>query len=121
MDNLLISSEKTNIKSLKRNIANLGLFESDVIFTDAKLFLYMIEGVIIQRLSSDEVDESVIGEVQSRYFFLLKKFKKALNIRAFHSSFTLMILVHNLVNQYHKMTQHLHHIKSYIYLLMRHL
>ncbi|TYO11831.1 TetR/AcrR family transcriptional regulator, partial [Acinetobacter baumannii] len=29
-------------------------------FTDAKLFLYMIEGTIIQRLGSDEVDERMV-------------------------------------------------------------
>ncbi|KYQ80103.1 hypothetical protein AWW73_17735 [Acinetobacter lactucae] len=77
MDKLLIFSEKANIKSLKRNIANLELFESDVIFTDAKLFLYMIEGVIIQRLSSDEVDESGIGgRCKVDISFYVKNLKK---------------------------------------------
>jgi AcrR family transcriptional regulator len=38
----------------------LRALNSDVSFTDAKLFLYMIEGVIIQRLSSGEVDERVV-------------------------------------------------------------
>ncbi|MDA3557739.1 TetR/AcrR family transcriptional regulator [Acinetobacter sp. AOR15_HL] len=32
----------------------------DASFTDAKLFLYLIEGAIIQRLSSDQVNESVV-------------------------------------------------------------
>jgi hypothetical protein len=32
----------------------------DASFTDAKLFLYLIEGAIIQRLSLSEVDERVI-------------------------------------------------------------
>ncbi|NUF17119.1 TetR/AcrR family transcriptional regulator [Acinetobacter lactucae] len=38
----------------------LRALKTDVSFTDAKLFLYMIEGAIIQRLSSDKVDERVL-------------------------------------------------------------
>ncbi|MBN6522662.1 TetR/AcrR family transcriptional regulator [Acinetobacter pittii] len=38
----------------------LRALNSDVSFTDAKLFLYMIEGAIIQRLSLSEVDERVV-------------------------------------------------------------
>ncbi|MHC0019574.1 TetR/AcrR family transcriptional regulator [Acinetobacter pittii] len=38
----------------------LRALNTDVSFTDAKLFLYMIEGIIIQRLSSGEVDEKVL-------------------------------------------------------------
>ncbi|MBJ9420010.1 TetR/AcrR family transcriptional regulator [Acinetobacter oleivorans] len=38
----------------------LRALNSDVSFTDAKLFLYMIEGAIIQRLSLGEVDERVV-------------------------------------------------------------
>lgn len=38
----------------------LRALNPDASFTDAKLFLYMIEGAIIQRLSSDEVDERVV-------------------------------------------------------------
>ncbi|KQG40878.1 TetR family transcriptional regulator [Acinetobacter pittii] len=38
----------------------LRALNSDVSFIDAKLFLYMIEGAIIQRLSSDEVDGRVV-------------------------------------------------------------
>ena len=37
--------------------SQLRALNSDASFTDAKLFLYMIEGAVIQRLSSDEVDE----------------------------------------------------------------
>ncbi|HCD60935.1 MAG TPA: TetR family transcriptional regulator [Acinetobacter nosocomialis] len=40
--------------------SQLRALNSDVSFTDAKLFLYMIEGAVIQRLSSDEVDERVL-------------------------------------------------------------
>ncbi|PJG66015.1 TetR/AcrR family transcriptional regulator [Acinetobacter seifertii] len=40
--------------------SQLRTLNSDVSFTDAKLFLYMIDGAIIQRLSSDEVDERVL-------------------------------------------------------------
>lgn len=40
--------------------SQLRALNSDVSFTDAKLFLYMIEGAIIQRLSSDEVDERMV-------------------------------------------------------------
>lgn len=38
----------------------LRALNSDASFTDAKLFLYMIEGAIIQRLSSDEVEERIV-------------------------------------------------------------
>ncbi|WP_459661531.1 TetR/AcrR family transcriptional regulator [Acinetobacter calcoaceticus] len=38
----------------------LRALNPDVSFTDAKLFLYLIEGAVIQRLSSDEVDDSVV-------------------------------------------------------------
>ncbi|WP_323740189.1 TetR/AcrR family transcriptional regulator [Acinetobacter oleivorans] len=38
----------------------LRAINADVSFTDAKLFLYMIEGAIIQRLSLGEVDERVV-------------------------------------------------------------
>ncbi|MEQ1283484.1 TetR/AcrR family transcriptional regulator [Acinetobacter pittii] len=38
----------------------LRALNTDVSFTDAKLFLYMIEGAIIQRLSLGEVDERVL-------------------------------------------------------------
>ncbi|WP_202742027.1 TetR/AcrR family transcriptional regulator [Acinetobacter calcoaceticus] len=38
----------------------LRAFNVDVSFTNAKLFLYMIEGAIIQCLSSDEVDKMVL-------------------------------------------------------------
>ncbi|WP_060465602.1 TetR/AcrR family transcriptional regulator [Acinetobacter sp. LMB-5] len=38
----------------------LRALNADVSFTDAKLFLYMIEGTIIQRLSLGEVDERVL-------------------------------------------------------------
>ncbi|MDO7435530.1 TetR/AcrR family transcriptional regulator [Acinetobacter nosocomialis] len=40
--------------------SQLRVLKPDASFTDAKLFLYMIEGAIIQRLSSDEVDERMI-------------------------------------------------------------
>ncbi|OUC58426.1 TetR/AcrR family transcriptional regulator [Acinetobacter seifertii] len=40
--------------------SQLRALNSDVSFTDAKIFLYMIDGAIIQRLSSDEVDERVL-------------------------------------------------------------
>ena len=40
--------------------SQLRALNPDASFTDAKLFLYMIEGAIIQRLSSDEVDERVL-------------------------------------------------------------
>jgi len=36
------------------------VLKPDVIFTDAKLFLYLIEGTVIQRLSLDAVDERVV-------------------------------------------------------------
>jgi len=39
----------------------LRALNTDVSFTDAKLFLYLIEGAVIQRLSSNEVDERVVG------------------------------------------------------------
>ncbi|MEK5765195.1 TetR family transcriptional regulator, partial [Acinetobacter junii] len=43
---------------LKNEIySQLRTLKPDASFTDAKLFLYMIEGAVIQRLSSDEVDE----------------------------------------------------------------
>ncbi|MBN6538748.1 TetR/AcrR family transcriptional regulator [Acinetobacter pittii] len=38
----------------------LSVLNVDASFTDAKLFLYLIEGVIIQRLSLGEVDERVV-------------------------------------------------------------
>ncbi len=56
--------------------SQLRVLNSDVSFTDAKLFLYMIEGAVIQRLSSDEVDERVLevflrgGEVESKCLYL---------------------------------------------------
>ncbi|MGQ0816657.1 TetR/AcrR family transcriptional regulator [Acinetobacter baumannii] len=37
--------------------SQLRIFKPDVSFTDAKLFLYMVEGTIIQLLSSGGVDE----------------------------------------------------------------
>ncbi|NUF35668.1 TetR/AcrR family transcriptional regulator [Acinetobacter oleivorans] len=40
--------------------SQLRALNADVSFTDAKLFLYMIEGVIIQRLSLGEGDERVL-------------------------------------------------------------
>lgn len=40
--------------------SQLRALNSDASFTDAKLFLYMIEGAIIQRLSLGEVDERVL-------------------------------------------------------------
>ncbi len=40
--------------------SQLRALNPDASFTDAKLFLYMIEGAIIQRLSSDEVDERMV-------------------------------------------------------------
>ncbi|MDO7488776.1 TetR/AcrR family transcriptional regulator [Acinetobacter baumannii] len=43
---------------LKNEIySQLRLLKPDVSFTDAKLFLYMVEGIIIQLLSSGGVDE----------------------------------------------------------------
>lgn len=41
--------------------SQLRALNTDVSFTDAKLFLYMIEGTIIQRLSLGEVDERVVA------------------------------------------------------------
>ena len=38
----------------------LGALNTDVSFTDAKLFLYLIEGTIIQRLSLGDIDERVV-------------------------------------------------------------
>jgi len=38
----------------------LRVLNTDISFTDAKLFLYMIEGAVIQGLSMGEVDERVI-------------------------------------------------------------
>ncbi|KRI80133.1 MULTISPECIES: TetR/AcrR family transcriptional regulator [Acinetobacter] len=38
----------------------LRVLNADASFTDTKLFLYMIEGVIIQRLSLGEVDERMV-------------------------------------------------------------
>lgn len=35
-------------------------FKPDVIFTNAKLFLYMSEGAVIQRLSLETVDKRVV-------------------------------------------------------------
>ncbi|MCU4441535.1 TetR/AcrR family transcriptional regulator [Acinetobacter pittii] len=40
--------------------SQLRALNADVSFTDAKLFLYMIEGIIIQRLSLGEVDERMV-------------------------------------------------------------
>ncbi len=40
--------------------SQLRVLKPDASFTDAKLFLYMIEGAIIQRLGSDEVDERMV-------------------------------------------------------------
>lgn len=40
--------------------SQLRALNADVSFTDAKLFLYLIEGAVIQRLSLDEVDGRVI-------------------------------------------------------------
>ncbi|WP_182004323.1 TetR/AcrR family transcriptional regulator [Acinetobacter lactucae] len=40
--------------------SQLRTLNSDASFNDAKLFLYMIEGTIIQCLSTDEVDERAI-------------------------------------------------------------
>jgi len=40
--------------------SQLKVLKPDAFFTNAKLFLYMIEGDIIQRLSSGEVDERVV-------------------------------------------------------------
>ena len=57
--------------------SQLRVLKPDASFTDAKLFLYMIEGAIIQRLSSDEVDERMVevflrgwGEVEIMKFKL---------------------------------------------------
>ncbi|MDO7197060.1 TetR/AcrR family transcriptional regulator [Acinetobacter pittii] len=40
--------------------SQLRALNVDVSFTDAKLFLYLIEGAVIQHLSLDEVDERVV-------------------------------------------------------------
>lgn len=40
--------------------SQLRALNTDVSFTDAKLFLYLIEGAVIQRLSLGEVDERVV-------------------------------------------------------------
>ncbi len=40
--------------------SQLRVLKNNVSFTDAKLFLYMIEGAVIQRLSLGEVDERVV-------------------------------------------------------------
>ncbi|MHC3125770.1 TetR/AcrR family transcriptional regulator [Acinetobacter sp. GN11] len=40
--------------------SQLRTLNPDVCFTDAKLFLYLIEGTVIQLLSSDEVDERMV-------------------------------------------------------------
>lgn len=40
--------------------SQLRALNTDVSFTDAKLFLYLIEGVIIQRLSLGDIDERVL-------------------------------------------------------------
>ncbi|EHU2951974.1 TetR/AcrR family transcriptional regulator [Acinetobacter baumannii] len=40
--------------------SQLRVLKPDASFTDAKLFLYMIEGAIIQRLSLGEVEERVV-------------------------------------------------------------
>jgi len=40
--------------------SQLRALNSDASFNDAKLFVYMIDGAVIQHLSSDEVDERVL-------------------------------------------------------------
>ncbi|WP_284083938.1 TetR/AcrR family transcriptional regulator [Acinetobacter nosocomialis] len=50
--------------------SQLRLLKTDASFTDAKLFLYMIEGAIIQLLSSDETDERD-GELEWRWILKL--------------------------------------------------
>ncbi|MEJ7566339.1 TetR/AcrR family transcriptional regulator [Acinetobacter baumannii] len=40
--------------------SQLRVLKPDASFTDAKLFLFMIEGAVIQRLSSDKVDERLL-------------------------------------------------------------
>ncbi|WP_045432907.1 TetR/AcrR family transcriptional regulator [Acinetobacter calcoaceticus] len=40
--------------------SQLRALNADVSFTDAKIFLYLIEGAVIQRLSLGEVNESVV-------------------------------------------------------------
>ncbi|EPF6071371.1 TetR/AcrR family transcriptional regulator, partial [Acinetobacter nosocomialis] len=50
--------------------SQLRLLKTDASFTDAKLFLYMIEGRIIQLLSSDETDERD-GELEWRWILKL--------------------------------------------------
>ncbi|MDS7936087.1 TetR/AcrR family transcriptional regulator [Acinetobacter sp. V91_7] len=40
--------------------SQLRALNADVFFTDAKLFLYMIEGAVIQRLILGEIDERVL-------------------------------------------------------------
>jgi len=51
--------------------SQLRALNADVSFTDAKLFLYLIEGAIIQRLSLGEVDERVV-EVFLRGMSIIK-------------------------------------------------
>ncbi|WP_215901383.1 TetR/AcrR family transcriptional regulator [Acinetobacter seifertii] len=53
--------------------SQIRLLKNDVSFTDAKLFLYMIEGRIIQLLSSDETDES---ETVLEYFLRALTYNK---------------------------------------------
>jgi len=50
--------------------SQLRLLKTDVSFTDAKLFLYMIEGGIIQLLGSDGTDEKD-GELEWRWILKL--------------------------------------------------
>ncbi|EML1063961.1 TetR/AcrR family transcriptional regulator [Acinetobacter nosocomialis] len=50
--------------------SQLRQLKTDASFTDAKLFLYMIEGRIIQLLSSDETDERD-GELEWRWILKL--------------------------------------------------
>jgi hypothetical protein len=42
------------------NDSQLRVLKSNVSFTDAKLFLYMIEDAVIQNLSLGELDERVV-------------------------------------------------------------
>ncbi|MDC4700016.1 TetR/AcrR family transcriptional regulator [Acinetobacter baumannii] len=45
---------------INETYSQLRTLNPDASFTDAKLFLYMIKGVIIQRLSLSEIDERVV-------------------------------------------------------------
>jgi len=40
--------------------SQLRVLNANVSFTDAKLFLYLIEGAAIQRLSLSEIDERMV-------------------------------------------------------------